>query len=264
MTADSLAPHCHGFGCTSTDLIKAHLVPQSFGRLIKSPKGPNTRVSERRSTTKAQHGLFDPHILCEGCDGYLNKRYDNPAFSLINKLKFRPDELDLGRSHFENPNIDGDLLCSFILSVLWRCAISKLYEASNVSLGPYVNAARDVLWGIRSLESFTHYRVMVQRYHEAPGVEKMYSLPMPVEFNVGQAAWKGFLFVLVGFRFMVTLDPRPLPTEYDSYVLNGNETLRGSLVHYPETYEARITRDLLALPPRARRLASLSMDRLRR
>jgi hypothetical protein len=117
--------HCHGFRCASTTLIKAHLVPQAFGRAVKSMNGPNTRVSERVVSRKAQHGLFDPNILCADCDGYLNTKYDDPAARFINRFEFLPGELDLSRSHFEKPNVDGDMLCGFVLSVLWRCSISQ-------------------------------------------------------------------------------------------------------------------------------------------
>lgn len=239
------ASHCHGFGCGSTSLIKAHLVAQSFGRLIKSPNGPNTRISERKYTTKAQHGLFDPRILCGDCDGFLNTKYDDPALSFIRNFKYRPGELDLNRSHFEKPNVDCDMLCGFILSVLWRCSISQMFEVSNISLGQYGNPVREMLWGHRSLASFNHYKVMVQRYHDRPSVEKMYSLPMPIEFEDVSFRAKGYLFVLTGFRFMVILDPQPLPDKYASYVLNGNDTLRGSLVDFPITYEANMARELV-------------------
>jgi hypothetical protein len=239
------ASHCHGFGCGSTSLIKAHLVAQSFGRLIKSPKGPNTRITGGKSTTKAQHGLFDPRILCYGCDGFLNKKYDDPAFKFISKFKYRPGELDLERSHFEKLNVDCDMLCGFILSVLWRCSISQMLEVSHISLGQYGNPVREMLWGHRSLASFNHYKVMVQRYHDRPGVQKMYSLPMPVEFEDVSFRAKGYLFVLAGFRFMVILDPQPLPGKYASYVLNGNDALRGSLIDFPTTYEANVARELV-------------------
>jgi hypothetical protein len=240
-------PNCRGFGCTSTALIRAHLVPQSFGRLIKSPRGANTRVSERRSTRKLQHGLYDANILCERCDGFLNGSYDQPAFRFIKNFKYLPGELDLLRSHFEKPNIDGDILCLFILSVLWRCSISGLFEVSSINLGPYENPAREVLWGVRPLSRLPAYRVMCQRYHPRRGVDKMYSLPIPAPWSLGVHNWHGFVFVLVGFRFMIVLDPMPLPDQYDSYILNGNTTLRGSLVDFLETYEAREANRLAAL-----------------
>ena len=86
---------------------------------------------------------------------------------------------------------------------------------------------------------------MVQRYHNRPGVQEIYSLPMPVEYEDFSFRAKGYLFVLVGFRFMVILDSQPLPDKYASYVLNGNDTLRGSLVEFPTTYEASVARELV-------------------
>jgi hypothetical protein len=246
-SAPPITPHCHGFGCTSTTLIKAHLVPQAFGRAIKSLNGPNTRVSERVATRKAQHGLFDLNILCADCDGVLNTKYDEPAARFINQFQFLPGELDVSRSHFERPNVDGDMLCGFVLSVLWRCSISQLFEVSNVDLGPYVNVAREVLWGVRPLANFPAFKVMVQRYHARPGIDKMYSLPMPVKASVGPREWHGYVFMMLGFRFMIILDPRSLPTEYDAYILNGNDTPRGSLIDFQFTHEAQQAREMAAI-----------------
>lgn len=104
-----------------------------------------------------------------------------------------------------------------------------MFEVSNIFLGQYANPVREMLWGHRSLASFNHYKVMVQRYRDRPGVQKMYSLPMPVEFEDVSLKAKGYLLVLAGFRFMVILDPQPLPDKYAPYVLNGNDTLRGLL-----------------------------------
>jgi hypothetical protein len=122
-----------------------------------------------------------------------------------------------------------------------------MFEVSNISLGQYANPVREMLWEHRSLVSFNHYKVMVQRYHNRPGVVKMYYLPMPVEFEDAAFRAKGYLFVLAGFRFLVILDPRPLPDKYASYVLNGNDTLRGFLIDFPTTYEANVAKEMVRL-----------------
>jgi hypothetical protein len=49
-----------------------------------------------------------------------------------------------------------------------------------------------------------------------------------------------------GFRFMVIIDPRPLPAQYEPYILNGSAVLRGSFVDFPNTYEADQARSVLA------------------
>src|SRR5438128_219974 len=101
---------CHGYGCTNTDLIRAHLTPQSFARLVQGNSGPNILISRSRYTKKLPHGLFDPDILCERCDGILNARYDDPAFEFLAKCIIKPHEMRFG-SYFEKPGVDCDLLC---------------------------------------------------------------------------------------------------------------------------------------------------------
>jgi hypothetical protein len=80
---------CNGLGCTATNLIRAHLTPQSFARLVQGDSGPNLVVSPSRYTKRLPHGLFDPDILCEECDGFLNTQYDDPAFELLKILDLR-------------------------------------------------------------------------------------------------------------------------------------------------------------------------------
>lgn len=56
---------CHGLGCRCTALVKAHIIPAGFGRLIKGP-GPNMQMSlQAAGPAKQQLGEFDNEILCE-------------------------------------------------------------------------------------------------------------------------------------------------------------------------------------------------------
>jgi hypothetical protein len=234
--------HCHGLGCPSADLINAHFIPQAFARQIKkSSGGSNTTASELRFTRGLQHGLYDNAILCADCDGFLGREYDEPAFKLISSLT----AMAFSAPTFEIPNIDCDLLCTFILAVLWRCSISNRFELSNINLIGYTNPARMVLWHAMPISNLRAYRVLCQRYYSRPGVEALYSLPIPATFEIEGSERRGYVLPLVGFRFMVIIDPRPLPSHYDPYILNGSDTLRGSFVDFPETYEAGQTRALL-------------------
>jgi hypothetical protein len=234
--------HCHGLGCSTVDLINAHFIPQAFPRHIKkSFGGLNTTASELRFTRRFQHGLSDDAILCADCDGFLGREYDDPAFKLIRSLSATA----LSPPTFEVPNIDCDLLCTFILAVLWRCSISDRYELSNINLIGYTNPARMVLWRAMPIGNLRAYRVLCQRYYPRPGVEALYSLPIPGTFQLKGLEWCGYVLPLLGFRFMVIIDPRSLPSLYDPYILNGSDTLCGSFVDFPETYEAGQARALL-------------------
>jgi len=236
--------HCQGLGCPTVDLINAHFIPQAFPRQIKkSSGGLNTTASELRFTRRLQHGLSDNAILCADCDGFLGREYDNPAFKLISSLS----AMAFSPPTFEIPNVDCDLLCTFILAVLWRCSISNRYELSNINLIGYTNPARMVLWHAMLIGNLRAYRVLCQRYYPHPGVEALYSLPIPAPFQLEGSEWHGYVLPLIGFRFMVIIDPRSLPSHYDPYILNGSNTLRGSFVDFPETYEAGQARALLDL-----------------
>jgi len=236
--------HCHGLGCPSTtDLVDAHFIAQAFPRQIrKRSDGANTTVSERRFTRRLQHGLFDDDILCSSCDAFLGRKYDKPAFELINTLR----DTELARPTFEIPNVDCDLLCAYVLSVLWRCSISKKFELSNIDLCGYTNPVRAALWGAVPLSDLRAYRLLLQRYYPHPGVDKFYSLPIRVGFEVQGTAWHGYILPLVGFRFLAIIDPRPLPAQYDPFVLNGSTVLRGSISNFPQTFEAEQARSVLA------------------
>jgi hypothetical protein len=131
---------CHGLGCTATNLIRAHLAPQSFARLVEGDSGPNLLVSPSRYTKRLPHGLFDFAILCEKCDGFLNTKYDDPAFDLLKTLDLRLSKLPVpaaSNAYFEHRGANCELICGFVLSILWRYSIRRLRDAVHVDLGPY-------------------------------------------------------------------------------------------------------------------------------
>jgi metal-dependent amidase/aminoacylase/carboxypeptidase family protein len=66
---------CRGYQCTSTDLIKAHIIPACFAREIMGSRRHNLKISLDK-VHPTQHGVFDPNILCGNCDGILGKLDD--------------------------------------------------------------------------------------------------------------------------------------------------------------------------------------------
>jgi hypothetical protein len=235
---------CHGYRCASTDLIRAHLTPQSFARFVQGNSSPNLMVSLNRYTTKLSRGLFDPNILCERCDSILNSRYDDPAFELLRALDLRLADIVVPArkdAFFEHQNTVCDLLCRFILSILWRYSISRLPDAAHINLGPYQEGARDVLWGVRSMAEFPQFQVICQRYAQGPvDARKMYSSPVDMKgedfFSYG--------FSMIGFHFIAKMDKRPFPQIYEPWVLTG-DILRGYYVDFHDTPQGRGAREML-------------------
>lgn len=234
---------CRGYGCTSTDLIKAHIIPQSFGRWVQGDSGRNVMLSDDGWSAKTPRGLFDIGILCAKCDGHLNKRYDDPAFRFFKGFDLsatriidpNPTPYHKAPLFFEASGIDCEMLCGFILSVLWRSSISSRPELSTVSLGPYEDRAQEVLWGIRRLSSFTEFEVTFQRYRsQQVEIEKTYSLPArtvdPLHI---------YAFACLGFRFQAKIGRQALPRFFNGFVLGKSPVVRGLIIDFEETREAR-------------------------
>jgi hypothetical protein len=230
-----MAPlQCQGYGCTSTDLINAHLTPQSFARWIQGTSGPNILISKRRFSKALPHGLYDPNILCGPCDGFLNKRYDERGFEVLKELN--------GKLHgktgtaFCIPSVDCDLLCGFVLSILWRYSISTLRDTSEINLGVYQDMAREVLWGLKPLTSFPEFQVFCQRYNPGPvDTEKMYSSPA----DMRGLEFRSWGCSIIGFHFLSKVDSRPFTDVYGPYILNGRDSLTGCFVDFHATPQGR-------------------------
>jgi hypothetical protein len=240
---------CRGYECSSTELIRAHLTPRSIGRHVQGESGPNLLVSQTRYTTALPLGLYDPNILCQQCDGLLNTRYDDPAFELLKSFSGLRNEPVGVNAYFEMKGVDCNLLCGFVLSILWRYSISNLSDASEVRLGPHEDRAREVLWGVKPLASLTEFQVVCQRYTLGPiDTEKMYSSPVRMkdpEFN-------SYGFSMLGFHFQAKVDRRPFPPIYTPYVMNGGRLLRGYFVDFHDTPQGRGAREMLAAGRRRR------------
>jgi hypothetical protein len=236
---------CHGYGCSSTKLIKAHLTPRSIGRHVQDKSSPNLLVSPYRYTKALPLGLYDANILCEACDGLLNTRYDDPAFEFLKAFPSSPKKVFTNgvNSYFQMLNVDCDLLCGFVLSILWRYSISTLPDASGVSLGPFEDRAGEVLWGVTPLATLPEFQVVCQRYTIGTvNTEKMYSSPVDMkgpDFN-------SYGFSMLGFHFLGKVDHRPFPPIYAPFVMNGSRSLRGYFVDFHDTPQGRGAREMLA------------------
>jgi hypothetical protein len=143
---------------------------------------------------------------------------------------------------FETKNIDGDKVAIFILSVLWRASISSRLKFRKVSLGPFSNQARDVLFGTISLASMCGYELIVWRFINAPiRTENFYTSPAKTKI-LNLNAWH---FALSGFKILAKMDQRKLPRELQPAIVNGNDTLRGQFVDYMASTEHKTFEDMI-------------------
>jgi hypothetical protein len=222
---------CHGFGCNRADLIDAHIIPKGFGRFVRGDEH-NVAVSLANADyAKPQLGQYDDQILCSACDNQLGV-FDNYALQICKA--FSKNHRVIHDGVFELPNVDGDKFAKFVLAILWRGSISSRPDYTDVSLGPYEDVARDVLFGALPLDCFKEYRVMVQRYTSKHfDVEGFYSLP--VRGLIGGLT--AYSFSLAGFRVTAKLDAMPWAAQWESFIMNGKDALRGFFVEIEATPE---------------------------
>jgi hypothetical protein len=192
--------------------------------MLVTPEGavkPNTQL-----------GIFDKHILCAKCDGDLGK-FDDYAVQVCRDYPTRAIE-DRGKSLWAMPGVDGNTFAKFILAVLWRASISQRPEVTGLKLGPFDDDARDVLFGLKPLADLPAFELILARYDsDWIKSELFYSIPVHTRFG----RYGGYGFALCGFRVFAKFDSQRLPAQWGPYIVNGNDTLRGTFKQFDETDE---------------------------
>jgi hypothetical protein len=225
---------CRGYQCASTDLIDAHIFPRGFARDIMGDHTHNLKIMMDRVQT-TQHGVYDPNILCESCDGKLGK-LDDYALEICRRFPrehvIAPDGL------FEMNTVDGDKFAKFVLSVLWRASITSRVEFRKVSLGPYEASAQKIIFGAAPVDSLPAYKLLLGRYQTRGGElnpDRNYTSPARLKIE----GTNGWAFALHGFRVIAKIDRRPLPAVLGPAIVNGSTRLIGVFVPFHETPEGK-------------------------
>jgi hypothetical protein len=230
-TLESQGATCQGLGCNSGNLIEAHIIPQGFGRFVRGDAHNMTITLNSAGYAKPPLGQYDDQILCRTCDNQLGV-FDNYALQVCKR--FKNDHKIMPGGVFELADVDGDRFAKFVLAVLWRGSISSRPDYSDVSLGPYEELARDVLFGAQPLSAFTEFQVIVQRYtskHFEP--EGFYSLPVRGLVD----GLNSYGLSLAGFRVTAKLDAKPFPQQWGGFIVNGRDSLRGFVLEIERTPE---------------------------
>lgn len=234
---------CHGFNCKNTALIAAHIIPAAFGRSIRDDS-PNMQLTWHRvGRARQQLGEIDTQILCADCDRRLGV-FD--GYAVRTCRRFEGEHTTQGEI-FELKRVDGDKFAKFILAVLWRASISRRTNFSGVSFGPAHNEeARRVLFGVDPLSSFWAFQVIVERYvsDTIANVEGFYT--HPVRSRSKRAVYNFYGFSVGGFRVLAKLDARRFPRGLARFVVNGNDSLRGTFVKLEETETHSVILEMLA------------------
>lgn len=160
-------------------LVKAHIIPKAFFRLLNDGSGVPRMVSNSDDLPypkRSPEGVYDEGILCEKCERKFALLDDYAATVLIHEFEkiFSPllngDEVVAYRSS----DIDQGLLWRFMVSVLWRASVSSHIYFSSIDLGPHeLNARKVILNKDASMVDYPEFGVSLSRWVSSPEREAL-------------------------------------------------------------------------------------------
>jgi hypothetical protein len=207
-------------------LIKAHITPKGFARLIRGVEEPLLRVSaDGVGQAHPLLGEYDQNILCAECDGILGKN-DDYAVRVCREFKAVLGDL------FEDKAVDAERFSKFVLSMLWRASISTRGRYFGVvTFGPYQPVTKEVIFGGSSIDKIPAFKLILSRLHsDKHDVSKIITDPIRFKFE----RLNSYIFFLAGFRVLAVLDGRNLPSHFDALIINRTK-VGGGLIKLAES-----------------------------
>lgn len=126
-------------------LIKSHIYPKFlYEKIYDNKHFYRVLLTESSGTPSTQHpeGVYE-RLLCEDCDRRRLGRLDDYAAKVFKggidiEITDLPDRLIFG-------NLDYAIFKLWLLSLLWRCGVTKQIEFKATSLGPHAEILRQML-----------------------------------------------------------------------------------------------------------------------
>jgi len=234
-------------------LVKAHVVPEAFYRELKTGDMPLFLISSDagKRPVRSQIGPYDTGILCRKCEDQFQDWDDYAATFLIKSRDTAFERVPVGEFDvFVASKFDYSKLKLFLVSVVWRAAVSTNPLFDKVRLGPRVDRAKELLNartpGDPSEFAFVLSRLQSSR-RDAPD-PKFATMPFSRTYPGGCHAVKIYLG---SFIADVCTGRQPFPDELGVVAAQPNEPLRVVGVRANEVRDFKLFKDsILAHGPR--------------
>lgn len=203
-------------------LIKAHIIPESFFRVLKGSFEYLSVVPSQsfaKAVGRTYIGEYDKNILCKECDSNIGVWDHYGKTVLIDQSsRLKPIINDLQTLGWEL-NVDSPLdLYKFVLSMLWRASISDRPYYKLIDLGPH---EEKVKLAIEKMEFNESYEVYFAKFDQSslPGAEK--SILNPYTTRIFD---RNFCrFHINGFLISIKVDKQKLDERIRKFSLKDNE-----------------------------------------
>jgi hypothetical protein len=132
------------------ELRRSHIIPEFCYKPTYEPTIHRATMlqAEPNRESYVQKGQRD-HLLCDDCEQFLNKNYENPFNSIWFDGAILPDPVPESASSHDEPimitGLDYTSFKLFHLSILWRASVATGDSFNTVNLGPYEEKIRQML-----------------------------------------------------------------------------------------------------------------------
>lgn len=201
--------------------VNAHVIPKSFflEHVARAEIPKLVATSPDSYPKKSPIGVYDPDILCVGCEGRFSPydaygyRFFHPSHDL--ETIFPGTEGEANIVH----DVDYKLLKQFVLSVLWRASVSGQAFYGAIKLGPYENEIRELILADDPGPP-QDFPVMVHRFTHPP---ELIPILCPVSTRI--EGLNVYQLLLNGFLVLIKVDRQPLPPSLRDIALAPNKPL---------------------------------------
>ena len=126
-------------------LCNSHIIPEwCYKPLYEDRHRFYELHPDGTSTLRRQQGIRE-HLLCECCEGRLNKWFETPFHTYWFDLQRSP-RVQAAAGAVTIPQFDYSIFKLFHLSILWKASLSSDAYFRCVSLGPYEDKIRQLIW----------------------------------------------------------------------------------------------------------------------
>lgn len=196
-------PLCH----EDKPLVRSHAIPHAAFRNIHRDNGGSAIVvSDDRAKLHRSGRSGHDRLLCSNCERKLNFAFDAPSINFLRSFRAQlnaPDRHTIGR--FNN-----DLLASFLLSMMWRAALSSDPMYASVALAP---AAKESIRRMLNGDGESPFEIASYRVHDLvdrsgpDGFDKdalssLVLTPVLTRYFDGKLSWQ---FAMTGFLFEISI-----------------------------------------------------------
>lgn len=201
-------------------LVKAHAIPQSFFRVMRSGSEIPLLVSNTENSfpKRLPIGIYDENILCEECEKTFGEVDSYAAQVLLTKFHelFKP-VVHLGSAvALQAKNIDQELLLRFFVATLWRASVSTHPFYKRVQLGSHESKARSATDRSKPIPEI--FAVALSSWHDIndDGVLPHSAFEPSLERWSGINAYRVYFGQVVAY---IKVDNRPFPSPLNEFAL---------------------------------------------